>query len=72
MDVQRKRISVCSRCGVERRDRTRDFFGLWFVDLREGTGWCPGCAELIARQNSRQAELTCVPIPMQAIWSNRT
>lgn len=69
METQSNRISICTRCGVHQKDRTRDFFPLWFVDLEKRAGWCPRCAGVAAKTNSRQEDRTCITIPLQAIWS---
>jgi hypothetical protein len=64
------RINVCARCGVHRKDKSREFFGLWFVDFTNRAGWSPGCAGARALRESRRDGLTCVFIPLAAVWSS--
>lgn len=66
-----KRISICARCGIHRKDKSREFFGVWFVDLEKWEGWCPACAEKSVRAMvSLPIGKNVVPIPLTAFYSN--
>lgn len=70
MEYIKTALHKCIRCGVHRKDRQRDYYGLWFVDLEKRTAWCPGCAGIAARRDYRdEANPTIVSIHLQAIWS---
>jgi hypothetical protein len=70
METKPIKFSTCIRCGVHRKDKSRNFFGVWFVDWENKVGWCPICAGVITQINAGydQGRL-CFPIPLQAIWT---